>query len=157
MTVERGDVVAVGCDGVASLANEELFRSQVESIVIDRDLDAFLSHFAADCVFRDMSEAHSLIGHLELRQYMSGYLDAMAHMEVEYLSLRSGADFVVGEFLLHGLYQGPGAGPGGTTVSLRYCVIDEVRDGLVVRETAYPVPNQLERQLESATCPEGAR
>lgn len=157
MTGEGGDVVAAEYDDVASLSNEDLFRSQVESIAIRRDLDAFLSHFATDCAFRDWSEDEQRIGHVELRQYMSRYLDDMAQIEVEYLSLRSGVDFVVGEFLLHGLYRGSGAEPGGTQVSLRYCVIDEVRDGLVVRETAYPVPNQLERQLESAIFPEGAR
>ena len=124
---------------------------------VSRDLDAFLSHFAADCVFRDMSESEPRVGHLELRRYMTGYLEDMTQIEVEYLSLHGGVDFVVGEFVLHGLYRGQGAQPGGTRVSLRYCVIDELRDGLVARETAYPVPNELERQLESATSAKGAR
>lgn len=136
---------------------EDLFRSQVDAIAVNRDLSAFLSHFVADCVFRDMSESLSRVGHLELRHYMTGYLRVMKQMEVEYLSLRSGVDFVVGEFVLHGLYLGAGAKPRGTRVSLRYCVIDEIRDGLIARETAYPVPNELERQLETTTSPKGAR
>ncbi len=136
---------------------EDLFRSQVETIAVTRDLDAFLSHFAADCVFRDMSESESRVGHLELRRYMTGYLEVMTQMEVEYLSVHGGVDFVVGEFVLHGLYRGQGAQPGGTWVSLRYCVIDELRDGLVARETAYPVPNELERQLESSSSAKGAQ
>lgn len=155
MTVEGGDVVAAECDDVASLSNEDLFRSQVESIATRRDLDAFVSHFTVDCVFRDMSEAEPRVGHLELRRYMARYLEDMTQIEVEYLSLRSGVEFVVGEFVLHGLYRGVDAKPGGTEVSLRYCVIDEIRDGLVASETAYPVPNELERQLETAIAHEG--
>ena len=157
MTIEGGDFVASDRDDVAPHPNERLFRSQVESIAIRRNLDDFLSHFTSDCVFRDMSEAQTRVGHDELRRYMTGYLQSIAQIEVEYLSLRSGDDFVVGEFVLRGIYQGPGARPGGTMVSLRYCVIDEVRDGLVARETAYPVPNELERQLEEATRLGGAR
>lgn len=157
MTIEGGDADPIEGGDVAPLSPEGLFKSQVESIAINRDLDAFLSHFVADCVFRDLSEVESRVGHLELRRYMTRYLAEMTEMEVEYLSLRSGVDFVVGEFVLHGLYHGVGARPGGSRVSLRYCVIDELRDGLVASETAYPVPNELEMQLQAANSPKGAR
>lgn len=135
---------------------EDLFRSQVETIAVARDIEAFLSHFVEDCVFRDMGAREPAVGHVELRRAMIDFLAVMTQIEVEYLGLYSGADFVVGEFVLHGLYRGPDGPPGGTRVSLRYCVVDELRDGLVARETAYPVPYQLERQLESAIRGRGA-
>jgi hypothetical protein len=128
----------------------------VEAIAIKRDLDAFLGHFAPDCVFRDMSEAEPRVGHNALRQYMSGYLETMTDMEVEYLTLFSDAEFVLGEFVIRGTYWRDGENPSGTRVALRYCVIDEIRNGLIQRETAYPVPQELYRQLDAATRLAGA-
>jgi hypothetical protein len=109
----------------------------VQAIVVERDVEAFLAHFAPDCIFRDMSEPGPRVGHDELREYMTAYLEVMAEMEVEYLTLFGEGEFVLAEFVIRGLYRGDGADPGGTPVTLQYCAVDQIRDGLVQRETSF--------------------
>jgi hypothetical protein len=54
----------------------EILKRQVQAIGIDRDLDAFLEHFAHDCVLRDMAEPGPRVGRHGLRDYMNADLDA---------------------------------------------------------------------------------
>jgi hypothetical protein len=128
----------------------DILKSQAHAIAVDRDVDAFLAHFAPNCLFRDMTEPRPRVGHQELRDYMQAYLEVMSDMEIEYLTLFGDDEFALAEFVLHGLYRGDGAVPGGTRVALHYCAIDQIRDGLVQSETSYSVPQELERQLASA-------
>ncbi|ANS31894.1 hypothetical protein R1CP_36440 (plasmid) [Rhodococcus opacus] len=130
---------------------EDIFKSQAHAGLVKRDIDAFLAHFASDCVLRDMSEPQPRIGHDALREWVTGYLEAMTDTEVEYLTVFSNAEFVLGEFVIRGLYRGDGAAPRGTRVALHYCVIDQIRDGLVQCETVYGVPQELDQQLSAAT------
>lgn len=128
---------------------EEIFKSQVHAGLVDRNVDAFVAHFAPDCVLRDMSEPKPRVGHEALREWVTAFHETMVDTTVEYLTLFSDAEFVLCEFVIRGLFLGDGAAPGGTRVALQYCVIDEFRDGLTQRETVYGVP--YEQQLRAAT------
>ncbi|WP_158087269.1 nuclear transport factor 2 family protein [Mycobacterium aquaticum] len=127
----------------------DIFKSQAHTGLVLRDVDAFVAHFAPDCVLHDTGESEPRVGREALREWVTAYLESMSDADVEYLTLFSAGEFVLAEFVIRGMYQGTGAGPSGTRVALQYCVIDQIRDGLVLSETVYGVPQQLDRQLSA--------
>jgi hypothetical protein len=135
---------------MASQSLNAIFRSQVDAIAVDRDVDACLAHYEPHCVFRDACEPEprDLDG---LREYLTVYLETYEDMEIEYKTVFSEGEFVVGEFAISALFRGDGADPGGTRVTVHYCIVNQIRAGLVLRETAYWAPQELDRQLPTPT------
>lgn len=135
---------------MTSQSLNEIFRSQVDAIAVNRDVDACLAHYAPHCVFRDANEPEprDLDG---LREYLTEYLEAYEDMAIEYETVFCEGESVVGEFSIRARYRGAGADPDGTRVTVHYCIVNEIRQGRVVRETAYWSPQELERQLPIAT------
>lgn len=126
---------------------EDIFRAQVHAGLVDRDVESFVALFSDDCVVQDIAEGVPRRGLRELRDWIASYHAVMTNTNVEYLTVASDASRIVGEFVLRGVYRGHGAAAGGTPVELHYCVVDEVRDGLVAVETVYWAPQELDRQL----------
>lgn len=116
---------------------ENIFRAQVHAGLVDRDVETFVALFSDDCVVQDIAEGMPKRGLRELRDWIVSYHAVMTNTKIEYLTIASSGSRVVGEFILRGVYLGQGAAAGGTPVELHYCVVDEVRNGLVAVETVY--------------------
>ncbi|WP_158087263.1 nuclear transport factor 2 family protein [Mycobacterium aquaticum] len=129
----------------------ETFKGQVEAAVEARDLELFSTFLAEDCVFRDVTEHEPRVGREKFVEFVKGLLADMTDTKNEYLNVFSDGEFVAGEVALHALYRGVGAAPGGTRVVMHYCIVDQIRDGLVQRETVYWNPDELNQQLPAAT------
>lgn len=128
-------------------SKEDLFRNQVETGLVSRDVDAFVALFSTECIVRDIAETEPVVGHEGLRNWIASYHSMMSETEVEYLTIATDDTRVVGEFVVRGRYHGDGSAAAGTPVELHYCVVDELENGLVSAETVYWAPNELDRQL----------
>lgn len=129
----------------------EIFTSQFDAF-LRGDLDAFLEHWAEDCTFRDMTEPEPRHGHAALREYMAAYAEELLEIEASVPTLFCTETQAVAELVMSGRWIGEGAAPGGTRVTMRYCVVDHVRDGLVQTETVYWNPQELADQLAGASA-----
>jgi len=129
----------------------QIFESQFAAF-LRGDLDAFLDHWAEDCTFRDMTEPEPRVGHAALREYMAAYAQDMVDMETSIPTLFCTDTHALAELEITGTWRGEGAGPEGTRVTMRYCVVDVVRDGLVQEERVYWNPRQLADQLPAAAA-----
>ncbi|ORA24138.1 nuclear transport factor 2 family protein [Mycobacterium aquaticum] len=129
----------------------ETFKAQISAVVTERDLDLFSTLISPGCVFRDIVESEPRVGRDKFREYLSGFLNDLNDIKYEYVSLFCEGEFVAAEIDVDTLYTGEGAEPGGTRVTIRYCIVDQIRDGLVQRETVYWDPEQLARQLPATT------
>lgn len=124
----------------------EIFVSQFDAF-LRGDLDAFLTHWAEDCAFRDITEPTVRVGHAELYEYMSAYAEEMTEIESSVDTLFGTESQALAEISITGTWIGEGAAPDGNRVTMNYCVVDHVRNGLVQSETVYWNPEQLAQQL----------
>lgn len=132
----------------------EAFKSQVASFNA-HDLDGLLAHFTEDCVFVDMSEADSpWQGKDGFGTYMTEFFGRLPDLVCEITALSADTAHVAGEVVVSGTYRASGIEE--TPVRVRYCVFDEVEDGLIKSEHVYWNPAELERQLGTAPPPFGA-
>jgi predicted ester cyclase len=110
------------------------------------DIDAILEHFTPDCQFTDMHEGASR-NRDELRTYLEEYYSVVPQMTVRIVSVVTEGDRLVGEVEIDGVYTGEGCAPGGSPITLHYCICDELENGLIKTERIYSDSAELAAQL----------
>jgi hypothetical protein len=95
-----------------------------------------------------MTEPEPRRGIAAVREYMTDYLRVVTNVEAEILTLLGTGEYAIAELVISGIWNGDGPGR-GARVSLNYCVIDHVIDGLIEAEIAYWDSGQLAAQLHA--------
>jgi ketosteroid isomerase-like protein len=127
-------------------APEAVLASQFQAFV-DKDLDGLLAHWQPDCTFRDLAEPAARHGLEDLRAYMAENMARMHDIDARFVALVGSGDQALAEILMDVTWRDETTPPGGVRVTLGFCVVDEIRDGLVQRETVYWNPQTLADQL----------
>lgn len=131
----------------------EVLAAQFQAFV-DKDLEQLMSYWQADCVFRDMAEPEPRQGLAALREYMAANMERMHDVDARFTALLGSGQQALAEIEMDVTWHDESTPPGGVRVKLSFCVVDEVRDGRVARETVYWNPALLEAQLAAAGCPD---
>ncbi|GAB3192843.1 ester cyclase [Nesterenkonia suensis] len=104
----------------------------------DRDLDAWLVSFAADAGWKNIPSGEEFVGVDGQRANYDAWNGPFPRGRCVTLTIRAGRDFAVAEFRGEGTHEGPLTTPEGVVeptgrfISLAFCDLHEVREGLIV-------------------------
>lgn len=120
----------------------------------DRDLDGWLTCFAADAVWRNIPTGEEFTGDEGQRANYDAWNVPFPRGRCVDMTLRTGSDFAVAEFRGEGFHEGPLTTPDGVVKathrfsSLAFCDVHTFRDGLIVSTHRYWDLAEAARQLD---------
>lgn len=127
-----------------------------------RDFERVDDLAAGDLEYTNVATGQTFHGPEGMRQFERGWVDAFPDAETEIVSLRSGDEFAVVEFVARGTHDGPLAGSGGEIpptgrrIETRFCEVFEIRNGKLVRCHLYFDLATMMGQLGLMPAPEVA-
>lgn len=132
--------------------NAELVRSNIEAWN-RRDFDYIAEHTAPDALLTDAGSGQTWSGREGTLQYNTMWADAFPDGKITIDRIIEAGDTVVVEYTGHGTHTGPMVTSGGTVpatgreVTLRFCDVNEVSDGMVRKQTTYADSGSFMAQL----------
>lgn len=132
--------------------NAELVRSIIEAWN-RRDFDYIAEHTAPEAVITDAGSGETWSGREGVLRYNKLWADAFPDGKITVGRILEAGDLVVVEYTGHGTHTAPMVTSAGTIpatgreVTLRFCDVNEVRDGLFHKQTTYGDSGSFMAQL----------